>query len=212
MKIIRHVALLGTVTLLVTALSARASLITGTDPGFASDSLTIDTQTELAWLNLSFTADLSYNQVLAGMQPGGIFNDYTFATSQEVAGLYADAGISAAGYYSLSTPAIGSLISLVGSTTMNNGQPGFVAISGTSDGPGVQEAPSIYATGVNGTDFYFVSDGTEADSTSYGVSTSLPGVSDWLVKTVPEPSMGSIGVLGLMICAGVRRFNLRRHR
>src|SRR5215469_12004001 len=98
--------LAGTATLMLMAFSARANLVMGTDPAFGANSLTIDTQTELAWLNLSFTAGLSYDQVLADMQPGGIFSGYTFASSLQVTDLFSDAGISGSGYYSFSTPAI----------------------------------------------------------------------------------------------------------
>lgn len=203
MKIIPHLALLGSLTLLVMASSARATLITGTDPSFGANSLTIDTQTELAWLNLSFTQGLSYNQVLADMQPGGRFSGYTFASTQEAINLFADAGIGAPNIYSLSTPAIGTLISFVGSTGPINGYSGFIGISGTSDGSGGQEAPAIYASGINGTEYYIAYDGT--DGTSYGDSTSTPDVGDWLVKTVPEPGIWSVAIAGLPALRLMRR-------
>ena len=208
MKTIHHSALLGTVTLMLMALSARADLVTGADPAFGANSLTIDTQTELAWLNLSFTAGLSYNQVLADTQPGGMFSGYTFATSQQVGDLYADAGIGVAGNYPLSTPAIASFISLIDPTGSINGEPGFVAVSATSAGAGVQEAPRISAYdvigGPNGTGEYLVSDGTGAFSADYGDNTSYPDLSDWLVTTVPEPNVWSVAIAGLIAFALVR--------
>ena len=205
MKTIHLSVLLGTVALLLAATSAHATLIVGTDPEFGADSLTVDTQTELAWLNLSYTAGLSYNQVLADMQPGGMFSNYTFATSQEVTDLYADAGISGPAYYYLSWPAIGNLISLVGATGTINGEPGLIAVSGTSDGPGQQEAPAIYATSVLGTEVYFVSDGTGIGSTSDGDSTPYSDVGDWLVTTAPEPGIGSVAMAGLTALLFIRR-------
>jgi hypothetical protein len=122
MKTILHFAFFGTITLLLMASSACASLVSGADPSFGANSLATDTQTELAWLNLSFTAGLSNNQVLTDLQPGGMFSGYTFASSQQVTGLFADAGISGTGNFSLSTPAISSLISFVGSTGPINGE------------------------------------------------------------------------------------------
>jgi len=62
------------------SLPAKAALIQGTDPRFGPNSLTIDTSTELAWLNLTETADLSYLQVIADTAPGGIFSGYRYAT------------------------------------------------------------------------------------------------------------------------------------
>ena len=204
MKSIHHSALIGTVTLMLMASSARADLLTGTDPAFGANSLTIDTQTELAWLNLSFTAGLSYNQVLADTQPGGIFSGYTFATSQQVADLFTDAGIGATGEYPLSTPAIGSFISLIDSTGSINGYPGFNAINGTSADPGQEhDAQCIYAVGDTGTEVYFVED--EIDDAGYGNTFSDPSVSDWLVQAVPEPGVWSIAIAGLIAFAFVRR-------
>ena len=208
MKSIRLPALLGTVTFMLMALSARATLITGPDPAFGANSLTIDTQTGLGWLNLGFTAGLSYNQVLADMQPGGMFSGYTFATSQQVADLYADAGIGAPGNYPLSTPVIASFISLIDPTGSINGEPGFAAVSATSAGAGVQEAPRISAYdvigGPNGTGEYLVSDGTGAFSAVYGDNTSYPDLSSWLVTTVPEPGVWSVAIAGLIAFAFVR--------
>lgn len=205
MKTIYHSVLPGTVILMLMALSTQANLVTGTDPAFGAGSLTIDTQTGLAWLNLSATADLSYNEVVADMQPGGLFSNYTYATIQEVDGLYADAGIGGTGYFPLSTPAIGSLISLVGATKTQNGEPGFNAILGNAGPPDSQEAASIYVSGVDGIDEWFVSDGTYDISTAFGDSYSDPTIASWLVTTVPEPGVGSVAFAGLIGLVFVRR-------
>jgi len=210
MKTFLRSGLLGTVTLLVMALSARANLVTGTDPAFGANSLTIDTQTGLEWLDLGFTAGMSYNEVLADMQPGGMFSNYTFATSQQVDNLYNDAGVGNGGYYYVTAPAIGTLMSLLGPTETADGYPGFIAFSGTSNGGGAQAAPGILPVGINGNVFYEVTDGVTSGS-SFGDSFSDPALADWLVQ-VPEPGIGSIGLVGLIGCGVVRRLKSQSGR
>ena len=137
-------------SLLLAAVSARANLIPANDPRFGRDSLTIDTSTGLAWLDVNLSAGLSYNQALADTGPGGLFSGFRYATAQEVLNLYSAAGIPGFGDYPLSTPSILSFLSLVGTTGSINGYPGILALSATSLG-GAQAAPAVYATGVNGT-------------------------------------------------------------
>jgi hypothetical protein len=208
MKTILHSALLVAVALTVMAFSARADLITGTDPGFGANSLTIDTQTGLAWLNLSYTTGLSYDQVLADMQPGGMFSNYTFATAQQVTDLFTDAGVGPAGNYPLSMPAILNLISLVGSTGPINGNTGFIAISATPGGFGTYEDPSIYAGGLNGIAYYFVAEGG-IGTTDTGPSVSDPNTADWLIQAVPEPGTGSVAIAGFAAVLFTQRWRTR---
>src|SRR6516165_3756551 len=83
---------------------AKANLIPATNPSFGANSLTIDTGTGIAWLNLTASAGLSYQQVLADTQPGGIFYGFRFATDQEVLNLYSSAGFTTGFYPSSSQP------------------------------------------------------------------------------------------------------------
>ena len=97
MKTPHSITLVLLVTLSLANLPVKAALVQATDPRFGPNSLTIDTSTQLAWLNLGNSVGLSYDQVLADTAPGGIFSGYRFATLNEVLGLYSSAGIPASG-------------------------------------------------------------------------------------------------------------------
>jgi hypothetical protein len=196
MKMIHHTTLAALVLLLLPGLPAKANLMEATDPRFGLNSLTIDTMTGLAWLDLTASAGLSYQQVLADTQPGGIFSGFRFATAPEVLNLYTSAGIPGIGYYPLSTPPILTLISLIGATGTINGEPGLLGLSATAASFDSQYAPAIYATGVSGIQEYWVNGGGyNSGGTSYGVTTSYPELGSWLVSSVPESSDASIYVL-----------------
>ena len=211
MKRTCHIELLAAVvSLLLTGVSARANLIQASDPRFGPDSLTIDTSTGLAWLDVNLGTGLSYEQVLADTQPGGLFSGFRYATAPEVLALYVSAGIPGFGYYPLSTPSIPAFMSLVGTTESINGYPGIVALSATSSG-GAQDAPAVYATGYNGTEMYWVNGGgyNGSGGTAYGPTTSYPGLGSWLVTSVPDSSGASICVLA---AAGLMGFGFAQRR
>lgn len=196
MKTIHPVTLTVLVCLSLVQPSAKANLVLTNDPAFGANSLTLDTSTGLGWLNLSVSAGLSYQQVMADTQSGGNFSGFRLATAQEVLDLYASAGIPGTGYYSLSTPAIPSLFALVGTSGTINGHPGVLALSSTSVFPGTYCAPAIYVTGINGVEEYWVNGGGfESGGTAYGPTFSYPDVGSWLVKDVPEPADTSFCVL-----------------
>jgi hypothetical protein len=156
MKTIHCMILATVVFLLWNALPAQAILYLTADPNFGPNSVTVDTSTGLGWLNLTETVGLSYNQVLAETQPGGIFSGYSFATVPEVMTLYSSAGISGPGYYPLSSSSIQSLFSLVGSTWSVDGLPATQGFSATTAGT-LQDCLQIYASGVNSGLNYLVS-------------------------------------------------------
>ena len=211
MKMTHHTTLAALVSLLLTGLPAKANLIEATDPRFGVNSLTVDTMTGLAWLDLTASAGLSYQQVLADTQPGGIYSGFRFATAPEVLNLYTSAGIPGIGYYPLSAPPILTLISLIGATGTFNGQPGMIGLSATAASFDSQYAPAIYATGVSGIQEYWVNGGGyNSGGTAYGVTTSYPELGSWLVSSVPESSDASIYVLA---AAGLIGFAfLERHQ
>jgi hypothetical protein len=203
MKTIRRTLLMILVSLFLTALPARAALYLTSDPQFGPNSVTVDTSTGLGWLGLTESVGLSYDQVIADMQPGGIFNGFRYASSQEVLTLYNSAGITGTGYYALSTPSISTLISLMGPTGTFNGEPEINGITGTSSGS-TQYAAAIYASiGPNGPLLYLVTCGPGIGSVSYGDPFSFPDVGSWLVKEVPEPSSAAFVFLAIALPAGV---------
>lgn len=195
--------------LFLTTSPVRASLYLSSDPIFGPNSVTVDTSTGLGWLNLSFTTDLSYNQVIAETQPGGIFAGFSFATVQQVDGLYASAGIPATGNYPQATPAIAYLFSLIGTTGLYNGYPGFIARSGTSFGAGNTAgnyAPAIYLFHADSVLTYTVSVTQQGSAPG----NAAPDLGNWLVEEVPEPVSAQLFILVAASWSGFR-FSQRRN-
>jgi hypothetical protein len=181
----------GVASLFLAPLRATATLYLTNDPNFGLNSVTVDTSTQLGWLNVGEAKGLSYQQVLADTHAGGLFSGFRFATVPEVVGLYSSAGIPGLGIYPWSTPSILSLLSLIGTTGPFNE---LRALSSTQDALGLYCAPAIDLYGYNGGAVYQVNDGGYSYlGTSYAPYLSYPDLSSWLVKTIPEP--GSVSLL-----------------
>jgi len=72
---------------------AGAALVSASDPVFGADSLTIDTDTNLAWLDLTFTDARSFDDVSSEFGAGGEFEGYRYATEGEVLTFFSHASI-----------------------------------------------------------------------------------------------------------------------
>jgi hypothetical protein len=205
-KTIRHAFVAISITLLITASPIHAALYQTNSPTFGPNSVTVDTSTQLGWLDLNESAGLTYNQVSSEMQAGEAFYGFRYATEQEVIGLYTAAGLtpSANGdtshYYPASSPSIQLLFSLIGTTGIINGHPGIIAMSGTSDSSGLYRSPSIYSFQINGNTEYWVS----GDSVNYGSTYSFPELSSWLVEPVPEPSSAQLLMTAVVSWCGFK--------
>jgi hypothetical protein len=70
--------------------AARATLITVDDPTFGPNSLVLDTNTDLEWLNLRFSLGLSGRQVLAQTGPAGRFAGFQYATRDQFVTLFTE--------------------------------------------------------------------------------------------------------------------------
>src|SRR5512140_2669410 len=124
----------------------RAELVKGADARFGPDSLTLDTRTGLAWLNLPLTVGLSYDMAKAATQAGGQFSGFRLAKADEVITLYRSAGLPGAAWYpegGLFDGSINSLLSLVGATSYQDGRPEAFGISDTSTTPGSHLVPGL---------------------------------------------------------------------
>jgi len=87
------IPLLSIVSLILSS-NVNAALI-DTDWQMANDNLIIsDTNSGLNWLDLSVTASLSHDSVVANLESGGIFQGFQLATQVEVLNLWANAGIT----------------------------------------------------------------------------------------------------------------------
>jgi hypothetical protein len=122
--------------------SAVADLVPRDDAQFGSGALTLDTRTGLTWLDVPFSAGLSYDQVVAAMQPGEEFQGFRYATAQEVFDLFTSAGIPPPGDYNEAQigPQVSNFISLVGTTSSNEGRLEVTGISGTKSPENTRDA------------------------------------------------------------------------
>lgn len=117
-------------TLLVTAHLpnlASAALESADDPVFGIDTLTIDTDTNLAWLDLTFTDARSFDDVSSQFGAGGDFEGYRYATEQEVLTFFEHAGIpNAPGTSIANHDPINALLALVGTFPSHQHSPSFL--------------------------------------------------------------------------------------
>ncbi len=96
---------------------AGADLVSASDPVFGAGSLTIDTDTNLAWLDLTFTDGKSFDDVSSQFGAGGDFEGFRYATENEVLTFFEHAGIpNVPGTSSENFDPISALYTLVGTT------------------------------------------------------------------------------------------------
>lgn len=125
---------LALLVVLLSPVAAHADLI---DAG----ATTQDTVTGLEWLDLSATADQSYNSVIGGFG-GYIADGYRYATSAEVVALFVNAGIANIDVGRNGTAAnaasVGSLIALMDADIWglggDEGQFGYFLLDGNDSG------------------------------------------------------------------------------
>jgi hypothetical protein len=72
---------------------AEAVLISGNDPVFGANAITLDTEMGREWLDLGVTTGLSLNAIAAQLAAGGTLEGWKFATESEVSALWTEAGV-----------------------------------------------------------------------------------------------------------------------
>jgi len=191
LKLLRMMVLVSAAVLLVGKFSSATLIeLDLYNPG--DKLITSDTSTGLYWLDLIVTQNLSYNDALNQMSPGGSLEGFRYASVAEVSGLQVSAGLPAELFYStffLYKNKMDALIDMVGETKTSDGNRFAYGI--TSD-------PFDPTTGIDDRILRSFSI-TRAASASQGVladdSASL-SISSWLVtdtrpimpEPVPEPS------------------------
>jgi len=185
---------------------SRGELVQADDSRFGVGSLTIDTSTGLAWLDVPITRGMSFNDVVAQTGPGGPFEGFRYATAEEIGILFHSAGIVNVDVVfpppTDRQPAL-NLISLVGATLFDSGYVGTMGISST------------FATNVGATDrrlmptLWICCSPVTYDprvflSGTTGDSQRADFAGSWLVTQVPEPSSIALLFLGTGALALVR--------
>jgi len=187
-----------------------AALLSSSDPRFGENSLTLDTSTGLAWLDLPMSVGLSYNQVLAATQPDGPFAGFRFATREEITDLFRSAGLPGEGFFPESgtnTANILQLISLVGATSSHDGRAEALGITGSP-------APPVGVNSLHYTEYIEFLYGSTvpgyglASFNAFGDGYGTYTVGSWLVESVPEPTSWGIGMIAGVMLVGRRCLNL----
>ena len=190
----------------VAALCSPAALAGFVDQG----STTLDTYTNLLWLDMSYSQGTSAQSILNGTDPAHLLDaGWSFASISQIETLFTDAGMSAPfvgfGTSSQYAPAY-SLVTMLGETYSYS--PG--------DGTTTHGIQAFSADGTSATDLYtpYAYYCTECSGgMGIGAAGSLPpftvpsGVhmSSWLVmETVPEPGtfamlLGGLGLMGFVM-------------
>ena len=189
---------------------AHAALMPANDTFFGDGSLTIDTSTNLAWLDLSITAGISFNEVSNELGNGGIYSGYRFASLDEVFSLYVEAqipDINDVGDFGIGTianaaPAL-ALIELMGPSSQTHAGVILSEIAGFSsqhvfmNGFDLIQMPDVIVR--EGVTF---DGGTESFGEAFTTGTwilpgnSYEGVGSWLVKPAVVPITPAIWLFG----------------
>ena len=187
--------------------------ITSRDSAYGPDTLTLDSDTGLLWLDVTLSTAYSYNEILTELLPGGAFEGFRLATRDEVAILWEHAGITVpSGFIADNYAPIRNLMEYVGITGLGTGNLGegrwFDYVVGhtadtdtcySSSGP----YDAVYTAGLGAYD-----DGLTGRA-SFGyvpVDNDHPRHGSWLFTPVPVPSAALLGALGL----GAAGWRLRR--
>ncbi len=205
--------------------TVNAALLSADDSLFGSGSITIDTSTNLAWLDLSITEGISFNKVSNELESGGLYAGYRFASPDEVFLLFVAAQIpdinvpgdfANYGTTENSSPAL-TLIELMGpSYQVQTGDVLLSEIAGFSsqhvlvNGFDLIQMP--YATVREGV---ITQEGTQSfgevftTGSSIFPSNSYEGVGSWLVKpaVVPVPPSIALFFSGLAFLTILARKN-----
>jgi hypothetical protein len=196
--------------------AARATLITVDDPTFGPNSLVLDTNTDLEWLNLRFSLGLSGRQVLAQTGPAGRFAGFQYATRDQFVTLFTEVfGTShlANSTGSLDFNATKNFANLFGPTDGTQQLPTIAGLFDVFMSQGL--GPPGFGTGIF---FNYTLGGSglvgTSDTDSFALDSSIFGGSFLVAVPVPVPepslpilSVGLLGIAAVMLRRRPRRFN-----
>lgn len=174
------------------------------NPGDAA--LMLDTSSGLKWLDLSVTADQSYNDVTSQLQ-GGAYEGFRYATHLEVLSLWAQAGITNTGFvwtingeWSL----VKELADRLGTSTLFD--PAGVATHALGL---VEGGPALDVGQRWAMELSYHPDGLQVRTSSdnYALDTDFTSVhySSYLVQAVPVPAAVWLFASGLLTLCGFLR-------
>lgn len=190
-------------------MDAQATLISRDWQVPGDQALTFDPASGLEWLDVSYTANKSYNDVLNELL-AGTFPGFRYAQTDEVVSLFVAAGIPDIGSTSAANAApVQNLLNLLGLPPRPGGN-SLVALTGTTDPSGqyysmlswVFPAPPFPTTGT-------------ALAAECCITRDKIAQASWLVRTVPEPSVLALlgaGLAGLVYCRRKMKYKEARSK
>ena len=170
------------------------------DTSFGPGTGFIDDSTHLVWLDLTLTNNHSYNDVVANLAPGGLYDGWRYATPAELAQFFTgyDGGVVN------DTLALNLMNDLGGPLQdIYNPVNGFRRLSSI----GLLNVPFDLGHALYG---YIAVDNFFGPSIDPGLqgssldSFAFPGSGSWLVEEAPEP--GFLPVVAFVVCGIVVRF------
>lgn len=196
--------------LLVWGMHAHATIINQDWQTVGDANLLYDTDTGLRWLDLSMTAEVSHDAVVANLGPGGVYEGFRLATQSEVLTLWANAGITNTErtWVTYQYTPVRDLVQRLGPTVMvEEGMFPFAThtIGMAEGGPALPENLRWAM------ELTYAPDGlntrTSANHYTWDVSVADMHYSTYLVQAVPLP-----GALWLFVSGGVALAGLSRRR
>lgn len=180
----------------------NADMVAGNDRVFGSNSITIDTDTRLDWLDVNLSVNRSFNDVAGQFGPGGIFSGWRHANISEITSLFEGGNIRATssglGVQNVTDESAGVFNGLFGATEVFNvgsAITGFFEDGSLSGKTGIAQVVHRPVTTNASTSIIF------ADSQSRNLAN--PTLGNWLVR----PSVSAITVESTFQFRDVRSAN-----
>ena len=171
--------------------------------------LTLDTGTNLLWLDIPVTRNMSYNQVQRLLAPGEVFAGFRYATADEVRGLFSSAGIVEHAFFCSACndfTEIRTLQSLIGVTLdigneyYTYGFIGDVWPDGRAIEAGIMSIGGSEVTGAQALHGLLSPDATWINSGSFLVTAVPVPASFWLLISGVISLIGSSGICRTKYC------------
>lgn len=177
---------------------AQASLISADDIYFGTDAITYDTDSNLKWLDLTYSKGYSYNELSAETVSGGLFYGFHIATIDEVQTLFDSALLPSIGTGTTDFAAVNALIDLIGFTSI---QDSYLQAFGITSSPGSFDG-GYRVAGLDYVEVGALSYYSTLGGLTYSASLGPDSVGVWLVGEsirIPEPTTFSIFISGLIM-------------
>lgn len=188
--------------LVMVAPFSDAALVSLDDPQYGAGSITLDTNTNLEWLDISITRNRSYNEISSELNFNGEYFGFRYATKQDVQFLFENAGIPIVntgfspdqGYSQINTIPIENLATLLGGLTSSHPLYDSTFLQGLTSSPGISPQTNHRFTAPfleicvypDPSCINYVNDNETTSRTAFRAymtpTTSVPTLGSWLIR------------------------------